>query len=192
MPPVHNLLGMKFSKLTVVSRLPNRKYKNSSPSLWVCRCDCGATCERGGSDLVRGRTTSCGCLHKERVRKAPGHSGLRDLFSTYKRNARKRNVSFSLSLGQFAQLTSRDCSYCGTTPTQVNITHYERSLDAQNHEAYKYNGIDRVDNSIGYVWGNCVPCCKWCNYAKRERSTEEFISWACKVAALTAGKVMVA
>jgi len=40
-----------------------------------------------------------------------------------------------------------------------------------------YNGIDRLDSSKGHVIDNVVPCCKWCNYAKRERSYKDFLDW---------------
>lgn len=35
-------------------------------------------------------------------------------------------------------------------------------------------GIDRVDNTQGYVEGNCVPCCGECNYMKRLLSKVDF------------------
>jgi len=39
---------------------------------------------------------------------------------------------------------------------------------------YIYNGIDRVDNSLGYVKENCKSCCFRCNKIKRDMSLEEF------------------
>jgi hypothetical protein len=40
------------------------------------------------------------------------------------------------------------------------------------------SGIDRVDNSKGYIPGNCVACCGTCNLAKRELTVDEFLTWA--------------
>lgn len=37
-------------------------------------------------------------------------------------------------------------------------------------------GIDRVDNNLGYLQGNCVSCCEWCNRAKRNGTIETFYS----------------
>jgi 5-methylcytosine-specific restriction endonuclease McrA len=34
-------------------------------------------------------------------------------------------------------------------------------------------GIDRVDNSIGYTPDNCVPCCTQCNRIKLDHLTYE-------------------
>lgn len=36
------------------------------------------------------------------------------------------------------------------------------------------NGVDRIDNLVGYTDGNCVPCCQSCNIAKNSFSVEEF------------------
>jgi hypothetical protein len=44
------------------------------------------------------------------------------------------------------------------------------------HAAFIYNGIDRVDNSIGYEMGNVVTCCVVCNLMKRCHSHSDFIS----------------
>lgn len=41
--------------------------------------------------------------------------------------------------------------------------------------------IDRVDNSIGYVEGNCVPACSTCNRIKGVMSVEELKSHMSKM-----------
>ena len=44
----------------------------------------------------------------------------------------------------------------------------------------KYNHltvVKWVDSSIGYVFDNCVPCCKFCNMAKKQYPVEEFENW---------------
>ena len=60
------------------------------------------------------------------------------------------------------------CHYCGAVDS--NTCNYEDRFEL------KYNGIDRVDSSLGYVPGNCVPCCRICNTMKMDLSIEEFIS----------------
>ncbi len=37
-------------------------------------------------------------------------------------------------------------------------------------------GIDRLDNSAGYVVSNAVPCCSACNYAKRDMTEAAFLN----------------
>ena len=40
---------------------------------------------------------------------------------------------------------------------------------------------DRVDSSLGYTVSNCVPCCKYCNQAKNDRSVSEFLAHARRI-----------
>jgi hypothetical protein len=39
------------------------------------------------------------------------------------------------------------------------------------------NGIDRIDNRLGYERANSIPCCSICNFAKNSMSYEDFIKW---------------
>lgn len=43
------------------------------------------------------------------------------------------------------------------------------------------SSLDRLDSSKGYTITNVVPCCKYCNIAKNDRSIPEFIHWIDKV-----------
>ena len=48
-------------------------------------------------------------------------------------------------------------------------------------EQFRYNGVDRIDNSRGYEEGNVVPCCRQCNWSKRDLTTEQFLAWVLRV-----------
>jgi hypothetical protein len=37
-------------------------------------------------------------------------------------------------------------------------------------------GIDRKDSSIGYILSNCLPCCSFCNMAKRSTNYDLFVN----------------
>ncbi|AQY55293.1 endonuclease VII [Escherichia phage vB_EcoS_ESCO41] len=51
------------------------------------------------------------------------------------------------------------CHYCGHIDTPAN-------------------GLDRIDNSIGHVKSNLVPCCRLCNMTRGDRwSHEDFIKY---------------
>lgn len=64
-----NLTGLRFGRLTVVGFGGVEK----NISRWVALCDCGVIIRTAGTQMRRGRTQSCGCLHREllgnRVRK---------------------------------------------------------------------------------------------------------------------------
>ena len=44
------------------------------------------------------------------------------------------------------------------------------------HADFRYNGIDRVDSSKGYLPNNVVACCTTCNRMKLDHSRNEFIT----------------
>jgi hypothetical protein len=46
---------------------------------------------------------------------------------------------------------------------------------------YRYNGVDRVNNGIGYEPDNSVSCCKICNRAKDVMTQEGFLTWVGRV-----------
>ncbi|KKM91273.1 hypothetical protein LCGC14_1230250, partial [marine sediment metagenome] len=96
------------------------------------------------------------------------------LYSGYKYSAKVRDRVFELTKTQFRILTRQKCVYCGSEPKNV----YHRK---NTNGPYICNGIDRVDNSVGYTKDNCVPCCKFCNRAKGIETTKNFIAWLGRV-----------
>ena len=60
-----NLVGKKFGRLTVLSRSLAEHAGTSRNYRWNCMCDCGKTFTADAGSLKRGRTKSCGCLHKQ-------------------------------------------------------------------------------------------------------------------------------
>ena len=58
MPAFRDITGKKFVRLTVLA------YEGGSR--WACICDCGTKVSVSGANLGRG-TTSCGCLHREKL-----------------------------------------------------------------------------------------------------------------------------
>jgi len=177
----YDLTGQKLGKLTVIEKAASKIYKTSTLSRWVCICDCGNYTETYGINLRSGATKSCGCLHREVVRKEPGRSGLSSLFSNYKKTAQYTKREFSITKEQFKQLTSSNCTYCNSPPKNVRISHSKASAEAIKHEKYFYNGLDRVNNNIGYIIENVVPCCTTCNLFKHNLELEEFLEHAKKI-----------
>lgn len=165
-----NLVGKQFGRLLVLTKAVSK----GGHSRWKCECDCGTIKIIYGSHLRRGSTTSCGCYQKEQISKArrikKGKASFNALFRQYKTSAKKRGYKWDLSKDEFKILTKQQCYYCGSEPTQLKThNHY--------YGDYTYSGIDRVDNSIGYISNNVVPCCKHCNTAKKEMSKDEFLNW---------------
>ena len=166
-----DMVGKRFGKLTVLARAENNK---QGRACWVCLCDCGNRTITTGVYLRRGETTSCGCgKGNKRYKGANTYACFGRLYASYKAGAKKRNLAFELSKKELRALTSQNCHYCGIQPSQI----YRHP----NSTNYVYNGIDRLDNSKGYVQGNMVPCCVVCNLAKGTAEAGEFFSWVSRV-----------
>ncbi len=58
-----DLTGQRFGRLTVIERA-GTKYGHV---MWRCVCDCGNQVFPLSGDLRRGKTQSCGCLHREHI-----------------------------------------------------------------------------------------------------------------------------
>lgn len=147
-------------------------------AMWLCECDCGTEKIINGSHLRQGHTRSCGCLSKEvtgNLRRLPvGLASMRSRMRGYKRNAKIKGIEYNLTESQFAEITQKNCHYCNAKPNNISKTEF-------NNGDYKYNGIDRIDNSKGYLIDNIVPCCITCNYAKGTKTMQEFKNWVINI-----------
>lgn len=171
-----NLTGEKYGNLTITERGPS---DGRGEAQWFCRCGCGNTVLVPGSVLRSGRQRSCGC--KKRL--SESEAAFNFLFRNLKRSARERGYEWALTKEQVKEITQRPCFYCGAEP-------YQEIKDGYNgfNGGLKYNGIDRVDNSRGYMIDNVVPCCGMCNYAKRDHPVGDFKEWARRLFEHWAGK----
>lgn len=157
-----------------------RKYAN-------CLCFCGAEYTIRYDSISRSK--GCGCIVKEEYRKrlieqnkkrangADGQkiSAYKCLMNVYKNTcAKQRGLKFELTFDAFYKLVTQDCYYCGIEPLQT-ATYRKTGFKVL------YNGVDRLDSSLGYTEDNVVTCCKRCNYAKQDVSYESFIYWIKKV-----------
>lgn len=164
--------GQRFGRLVLVSRI--RKIHNYQ-YLWLCQCDCGNTKEVSASYLYYDVTRSCGCLMKEssikngRIVALPyGLAARNAVLQKYKNGALTRNLKWELSNEKAYELFEGECHYCGRIKQNMQQA-------KANNGPFEYNGIDRLDNALGYIEGNVVSCCKDCNYAKKEMSVDEFL-----------------
>lgn len=75
-------------------------------------------------------------------------------YSELKSNALKRGLEVTISLEALTALIVQPCDYCGSVESI---------------------GVDRIDNSLGYIPINCISCCYMCNITRNNLYTyEEF------------------
>ncbi len=109
------------------------------------------------------------------ARKLPGGlANARSLFSSYKWIARKKGRDWEIDFPTFVSITSSNCYLCQSPPAQIKA-------GGRRHGPYVYNGVDRVDNTKGYILGNVMPCCKACNTLKGEKPLPEIFKHLQKI-----------
>ena len=171
--PVIDRTGRRYGMLTVLSFVDTE----DGHARWLCQCDCGSEpvivphwrLKRGGSCGCK--LTDAGGLSAPKGKRSPGDAARWHVLRQYQKNAEARGHVWELTEEDFDRLTSSECFYCGTPPSNGFSTgKYEGA-------GFIYNGIDRIDNSAGYVTGNVYPCCALCNISKGARTYATFMEW---------------
>lgn len=171
---VKDLQGLSFGNLIAVK--PTTK-RSGTGIVWECLCTCQRpACARivyvCGSKLTNGTSTSCKLQQFDKTI----HPAIRTYYVNVRTRAVIRNYIFPLSLIDFHSIIKLPCNYCNSN-TDIKQIH-----NGGKHWRLRANGIDRLDNSVGYLLENCVPCCGWCNRAKDILSQQEYIDHCKKVA----------
>ncbi len=149
-------------------------------SYWKCECNCGNEFTSRGYRLKhRKGCQSCTASRVTSARSPFDHYAyIRRLQKDYIWGAKKRELSFELSLEKFRELLLGDCAYCGAPPA-FNGNGLQYMVNTT--EPLKRNGINRIDTKKGYTIENTVSCCTSCNYAKHEMTLNDFKEWITKV-----------
>ena len=161
-----NETNNRYGKLKVITLTSSDR----GGAKWLCQCDCGRFRIVYGKSLRLRTTISCGCLRRYALSK--GQAGFNIVFHSMQRSGTSRKKEVALSKRYIKFLHQKPCFYCGVLPHTV-----QRVCHIDSHGTYIYNGIDRVDNTKGYIEGNVVTCCGACNYAKGSRSIVDFLAW---------------
>jgi len=81
-------------------------------------------------------------------------------YKAYSKSTNSRNISFELSEIEFSEIVKQPCYLCGSLTN---------------------NGVDRFDNSKGYLLENCKACCGHCNLMKKDRTYESICNNATQI-----------
>jgi hypothetical protein len=166
-----DLTGQVFGNWVVVRTGRRSSHKDAT---WWCLCKCGVYKLVDHKSLVKGMSKSCGCSRGGRTyngyikHDTPYKAAVAGILNNYKRSVRERDRVFELTNEEFEALLCSPCTYCGEEPDKDQCS---------------FGGIDRVDNEVGYVVSNCVPCCTMCNRMKYTYSVVEFLEQAKRIAA---------
>jgi hypothetical protein len=96
------------------------------------------------------------------------YGSMRSVYADQRKRAKRRGLAYTLSFEQWLALICLNCYLCNGRPAN--------SFKVASKKSYKqypnviYQGLDRINSSKGYTLNNVAPCCKHCNYMKREFS----------------------
>ena len=161
--PKNDLRGKKFGRLTPVEYVIIKGKRNK----WLCVCDCGMTTMVQGSDLMSGRTTSCGCYARERriefnrtTKTTHGESG---------GHGRQRSRLYVIWMGMIQRCenpthehdrrnySGKGITVCDEWHDYIKFKAWAenngyRDVDGERRDRYS---IDRINTSKGYTPENC-------------------------------------
>ena len=171
-------VGDKFGCLTVMADAGMGKFRDS---LSRCLCDCGRQVTVRNYAVRKGWVKSCGHLRHERIPEgvASKNSALRSL----KTAARARKLQWSLTDDAAFVFMAQPCYWCGREKVNQMQGGLRPDGTSRYRGAFRYNGLDRLDNGKGYVLGNVVACCGRCNRSRGALLTHDFIEMCVAVAA---------
>ena len=165
MPPLIDLTGQVFGRLTATKRLPNRNAK----VIWECVCECGSVTRAVSGDLLFGHTRSCGCLqndvrgkNQEGTSKKHGHTRYGRASPTYKSwNAMHSRCNPNTAVKRARkEYVERGITICNRWESFENFL-------ADMGERPKGKTLDRYPNPNG----NYEPSnCRWATVAEQNRN----------------------
>jgi hypothetical protein len=166
--PLHKVMYKKgdiiSSNLTYLEEDAERTTSNHR--YFKVQCTCGEIFSTR-VDRKKDCCTKCSLKEKrETLTEANKKALIKSLLQTYKKAALTRGYLFNLTDKAFENYLFSTCYYCGIQPNN-KITRGNKSI--------YYNGIDRKDNSLGYLDDNCVTCCGKCNMIKNKYSHDDFL-----------------
>lgn len=146
--------------------------QNPNINMQVC-IDCGKNFEKFKTGRGKPSMRCMGCIkngtnqdakrpNRDRNYKNEAFKNIENYFGRYVKSAALRNLTMELLFEEFKTLVTLPCYYC--------------DYKVEN----EINGIDRINNDIGYDKSNCVTCCETCNMMKHYYHPLFFIE-LCKI-----------
>ncbi len=155
-----NLIGQKFTRLTVISQAPHKGLYIA----WNCLCDCGKKTVAITAHLRRGARISCGCLRTESFKKlAWKRSELSHPKEYAAWRAMKSRCLYSKH-NSYGDYGGRGISVCAEWSNSFDS--FLRSMGT----CPKGMSLDRIDVDGDYGPGNC-RWATWFEQANNRRNT---------------------
>lgn len=153
-----DIKGQRFGRLVAVEKSPNKRGRTA----WKCVCDCGNEIIVTTTDLRRGHTRSCGCIHSERMhgnkmRETHGdtHTSLYKTWSAMKqRTSNPKTINYELYGGKGVGVCEKWLKY-ENFKAWATENGYEEGLT-----------LDRIDGNGDY----CPENCRWVDWETQQNN----------------------
>ena len=153
--------------------LETEAFKVGSQYKYKCQCSCGKKQQVNCYNLVKKRSTMCkSCSSKKKGSSNSNWKGYKEIsskyFSNLKYNAKKRDLSFKITMRQLYNVWKEQDGRCALSGVK---------LDLQSDAS-----VDRIDSSKGYTRKNVQWVHKDINFMKGSFKINHFIKF-CKMIA---------
>lgn len=173
-----------ITKWTYLKEVEIRKYGKTYRRIIEVQCECGRKKEVQLNNVTNGRSTCCGfdpCRIPPNKNNRSIETTYNALFYAYKKGAIDRGYSFELDINQFKNFLHKNCFYCGDEPKSVYRILNSKTKEVRAGIPIIYNGIDRINNLIGYTIDNSITCCETCNRMKTSHDYDFFLNHIKKI-----------
>lgn len=171
------------TKWTYLHDVEYKRYGKTIRRIVKVQCDCGNVKEIQLNNINGGHSVSCGvgnCKVPPNKNKRSVDTTYNLIFGGYKRGAVARELEFKLDIEQFKSFLHKNCYYCDSEPSNLYAVK-NKDGEVRAGLPVTYNGIDRLNNNIGYVYDNCITCCDTCNKMKHAYGYDFFLSHIKKI-----------
>ena len=140
-------IGIKFNRLLAIDKVDNNKYKYL--------CDCGNTTIKRRSDVVSGKTKSCGCYQKELITKRNKETSK---YSLLDKSSKSLYGTWYRMIDRCTNSNSINYKYYGGRGIKVCdrwLNSFESFLEDMGKKPHPSYTLDRVDSNGNYEPSNC-------------------------------------
>ena len=170
MAPRENLIGRKFSAVTIIDFAPKRNGRTA----WLCRCDCGHVWTALQQSLVVGDTTGCyDCGRKSATAKmiTHGYSAHGKKSGEYNSWQNAKDRCFNEKAKMYPWYGARGITMCERWKDS-----FENFIADMGDRPTKYHSLDRINVHGNYEPGNC----KWSTKAQQNNNKQSSIRFSWK------------